>query len=217
MMRTTTILMAIAVVTVTIVSTQAGADSIWAKASPRMKDIYADDTARNVGDLLTIKIDEKSSLSRDTDRDMNKDTSRSANMAGTLNLGDIAGRNVASKSAHTFDFAKLDFASNSSNKFQGGSKVSADRSITDYITVTVEDVLPNGNLLVVGKRMRTIIGETQMLQISGVVRPNDIAFDNTINSSKVADFHLVWTTDSAEKNFTNPGWLGRIANFMNPF
>lgn len=210
-----TILMSAA--TILMMSHALMAGSIWARATERMKNVYADDTARSVGDLLTIKIDEKSAIARETSRNMGKTTSRKANMGGSLNLGDIIGQNVASLSAHVFDFPSLDYASSSESKMDGAVKVDADRSLTDEITVTVEDVLPNGALLVVGRRMRTVVGETQVLQVSGIVRPSDISYDNSVNSSKVADFHIVWKTHSHEDTYVNPGWLTRIGNILNPF
>jgi flagellar L-ring protein precursor FlgH len=116
-----------------------------------------------------------------------------------------------------FDFPKLDFTASGNNKFDGKANYDTDRSVIDQITVTVEDVLPNGNLIVLGKREREVAGDKQVITVSGILRPSDIKFTNTIGSSQVADFHIVYTNKGQENLFTNPGWLARILNFLNPF
>jgi flagellar L-ring protein precursor FlgH len=71
--------------------------------------------------------------------------------------------------------------------------------------------------VVLGSRTRDVAGDKQIIQISGIVRPEDITFDNTISSSRVANFHIVHKTIGRENRFTKPGWLGRLANLLNPF
>ena len=82
--------------------------------------------------------------------------------------------------------------------------------------MTVEDVLPNGNLVVIGMRERVVDGDGQTVQTSGIVRPSDIAFDNTVSSKKVADFKMVYKSRGQDSLFTRPGWLARILNALNP-
>jgi flagellar basal body L-ring protein FlgH len=60
-------------------------------------------------------------------------------------------------------------------------------------------------------------GDVQMICVSGIVRPSDITFANTVNSGQVADFRMVTVVGGTEGRFTNPGWLGRILNFLSPW
>jgi len=195
----------------------AGAVSIWELATERHKDVYRDDTARYVGDLLTIRINESAEMDRGTRREATKETTRAAAMNGTMTVGDVIGGFIKHIRGRIWDLPTIAANSTSTTELTGEVDVEADRTLTDTITVTVEDVLPNGNLLVIGKRMKTVLGETQILQVSGVVRPSDIAYANTVQSTQVADFHMVWMTQSPEKTYTNPGWMTAIANFINPF
>ena len=85
------------------------------------------------------------------------------------------------------------------------------------MTVTVVGVLPNGNLVVEGRRCRVITHETRVLVVSGVVRPLDIGPYNTVQSSFIADFQVVYEGKGPESSFTNQGWLGKIVNYVWPF
>jgi len=212
-MKSTTRLMIVALAAVTFAASVCQGGSIWARGNSRTRKLFSDDTARDIGDVLTIKIQEESKIETETTREMDKKTSRTGKMGGTLDLANVlwpVGKNI-------FDFPKLDFTSSSDTKFDGGADYDTDRSIADEITVVVEDVLPNGSLAVLGSRTRNIAGNKQIIEVSGIVRPSDVDFDNTVSSSRVANFHIVHRTTGQENRFTKPGWLGLIFNVLNPF
>jgi flagellar L-ring protein FlgH len=71
--------------------------------------------------------------------------------------------------------------------------------------------------VVVGTRMRDISGDKQTIQVSGIVRPSDISYDNTIRSEQVANFQLVSTSDGPTKDYTTPGWFSKFLGWMWPF
>lgn len=191
----------------------ASADSLWARGNQRTRAITTDDKAREIGDVITVVINERSTIANETSREMEKSDTRSGNMSGSLKLGDIGG----SLRDETFDFPEAEFESSSSNAFEGDAEYDSDRRVTDQITVVVQDVLPNGNMVVLGQRRREVAGDTQTVQISGIVRPSDVDFDNKVSSDRVADFRVVYKGAGQENNYTKPGWLGRAMNFLNPF
>lgn len=196
----------------------APAGSIWAKANaggavPR---VYEDDTARQVGDVLTIIINERSTIDNETKRSLDKKSDRSIDAAGNVNLGDIP--TWWGKRSHDgFTLPTVKAASSASTKFEGNADLEADRTQTDRVTVVVHDVLPNGNLVVLGCRQRNVHGDVQVIYLSGIVRPSDITFTNTVLSEQVADFNMVTLMKGPENRFTKPGWLGRILNFLSPW
>ena len=109
---------------------------------------------------------------------------------------------------------------NSANRqiyLQSIPKFDDTRNITDEITVVVEDVLPNGNLVVFGLREREVVGDSQMIEASGIIRPSDIKFDNTVNSEQVANFKFVLTNKGPSKTYNSVGWLGKIMDAFWPF
>jgi flagellar L-ring protein precursor FlgH len=189
------------------------AGSLWAKGSGRTRALFTDDTARQVGDVLTVVIEEKSVIENETSRSRDKTTSRTGKMDGTLDVANV----MFPVGEHIFDFPKMDFSSSSKTQFDGEADYDTDRSFSDEIPVVIEDVQPNGNLVLVGRRTRTVAGDTQVIEISGVVRPSDVTFSNTVKSTNVADFRIVHRTVGQDNGFVDPGWLGRFYNFINPY
>ncbi|MGA2092911.1 MAG: flagellar basal body L-ring protein FlgH [Sedimentisphaerales bacterium] len=177
------------------------AGSIWAKKNN--PNTYADDIARNVGDILTIRITEDSKVDNKAKRDLQKDTDRSNTFNGEI--GKFA------------DIGEFGLSAKSSNNLKSKADLKDERSFEDKITVTVVDVQPNGNLVVTGTRKRNISGDTQTIEVSGIVRTSDIAFDNTIKSEQVADFRIVSKNAGVAAPYTKPGWLGTIFDIIWPF
>jgi flagellar L-ring protein precursor FlgH len=179
------------------------AGSIWAKRDKNMRDLYADNVAHRIGDVLTIKVTENSKVDNKAKRDLQKDTSKS----NTFN-GEIGG---------FADIGEFGLSAESSNNLKGKADYKDERSFVDSITVVVVDVLPNGNLVVLGTRSREIAGDTQTIEVSGIVQPIDIAFDNTIVSQRVANFRIFTKNAGVAEPYTRQGWLGRIFDIIWPF
>jgi len=196
----------------------ARADSIWARATSRgaAPRVYEDDTARRVGDILTIIVNERSVVDHETKRANDKKSDRSITSAGTVHLRTLP-QWWGQKANDTFTLPDIKADSKASSKFEGNADFESERSLSDRITVTVHDVLPNGNLVVLGRRQRHVEGDLQMVCVSGIVRPSDITFANTVVSEQVAEFHMVTVVKGPETQFTKPGWLGRILNFLSPW
>jgi flagellar L-ring protein FlgH len=165
--------------------------------------MYTDDVARQIGDVLTISISENSTVDNKAKRDMKKDTDRSSSFNGQL--GNIA------------DIGDLGMEASSNNSLSGKADYKDERKFLDSITVVVTDILPNGNLVVTGQRKRDIAGDVQMIEISGIVRPSDIAFDNTVKSEQVAELKLLTKNSGISAPYTKPGWLGWLLNILWPF
>lgn len=214
-MKTCITLTVLTVTIALVVGSAAQGGSIWARGTRRTRELFSDDTAREVGDVLTLVIDEQSKIENETNRKMDKKTSRDASMKGRINLRTL--EDWLPVNWKIFDFPEVGFDSSSNTSFDGGADYDTDRSMSDQITVSVEDVQPNGNLVVLGRRTRTVAGDSQIIEISGIVRPSDIDFDNTVPSSKVADFHIIHRTTGRENRFVRPGWLSRFFNIINPF
>jgi len=181
----------------------AQADSIWAKRDKNMRAVYADDVARQIGDVLTITITENSTVDNKAKRDMKKETDRSTVFNGEL--GNFA------------DLGEFGMSAGSDNQLKSKADYKDERKFVDNITVIVVDILPNGNLVVLGTRNRDISGDTQTIEVSGIVRPSDISFDNKVKSERVADFHIVSKNGGVSAPYTKPGWLEGILNVVWPF
>lgn len=182
------------------------ADSIWAKKASDMRSLYADDVARNIGDILTVKISEASKVDNKAKRDLKKETDKSTTFNGELNIDHL----LPSMPGFTM-------AAKSTNELKGQADYTDERSFVDKITVVVVDILPNGNLVIMGTRDRNIAGDIQTVEVSGIVRPSDIAFDNTVMSEQIANFHVVARGFGVAEPYNRQGWLGRIFDIVWPF
>jgi len=185
----------------------ARAGSIWAKRHKDSKPLYADDKAWKVGDVLTIIINEDYKVDNKVNRKLNKSTSH--NLA-------FDGDNFTIEHLVP-SLPSMKIAASSSKSLEGKSDYKDERSFEDRMTVVVQDVQPNGNLVVLGTRTREVGGDRQIVQVSGIVRPSDILFDNTIRSERVANFMIVSLNDGVTGDYLEPGWLGKIFDFIWPF
>lgn len=186
------------------------AGSIWAKRDKNRRDIYADDVARNIGDVLTIQITEDSKIDNKAKRDLKKETDRSNTFNGELGITTPNHNLLPRMPGFTMD-------AESTNELKSKADYKDERSFVDRITVVVVDILPNRNLVVTGTRNRNIAGDIQIIEVGGIVRPSDIAFDNTVKSEQVADFHIVTKNAGVAAPYTRPGWLGTIFDIVWPF
>jgi len=193
----------------------ARAGSIYGKSPVGRRGMFSDDKASSVGDLLTIVISEKTKIDEKASRDMSKSDARDAAITGGSKFDLLRG--IDSATGKLFNLKHLDFETKADSKFAGSYKSGRETTIEDEITVVVEDVLPNGNLVILGKRTRQIDGETVVIQVSGIVRPRDISYANSIVSTRVGNYHLVHRRTGQSRDFTQPGWLARVLNFINPF
>jgi flagellar L-ring protein precursor FlgH len=184
------------------------ADSIWSKRDQNKKDLYADDVARYIGDILTITISEVSTVENKAKRTLSKETTRNQNFNGKVGiehiLPELPGVNFGTGATY-------------SNTLDGKADFKDEREFSDLISVVVIDIMPNGNLVVSGTRDRNIADDIQTIEVSGIVRPNDIASDNTIKSEQVANFSVVTRSKGVAAQYNRPNWLGRILDVIWPF
>lgn len=182
--------------------TVAHADSIWDRRDRRAAHLFEDNNARQVGDILTVAINESTEANEREERALGK-----TNAAGaTLGFRNAGGGSL-----------DMEFNSTGRRNFNGSAQLSSDRRFLDRITVTVVDVLPNGNLVIEGYRSRVVAGERRELRITGIVRPADIGAQNTVESRFVANFRISYRGHGPESRFVNQGWFSRMWNLLWPF
>jgi flagellar L-ring protein precursor FlgH len=97
---------------------------------------------------------------------------------------------------------------------KGDSKSGQSNSLTGSITVTVADVLPNGIIAVRGEKWLTLNTGDELVRIAGLVRADDIATDNTVSSTRVADARITYSGTGAFADASQPGWFDRF--FLSP-
>jgi flagellar L-ring protein FlgH len=206
-MKQRTTLFTITVITAWIVlSAGATAGSIWAKRGTNAKPLYADDKANKIGDLVTVIISEDHKVDSKVKRDLQRSSSQSLGFDGD----DIAVGSIS-------PLPDVTIKTGSDKSLSGKSDYKDERTIEDSITAVVEDIHPNGNLVVIGRRQREVNGDKQVIQVSGIIRPSDISYNNVVFSTQIADFQLVTLSDGVTEDYTKPGWLGKILDAIWPF
>ena len=166
--------------------------------------LFEDRRARYVGDTMTIGIAENTTASTKS----NTNASRASSI--TASVPTVAG--LPGKSLQG-----LDLSASSSNSLAGKGDAAANNVFTGSITVTVIEVLPNGNLLVSGEKQVSIGAGTEYIRLSGIVNPYFINAANTISSAQVADARIEYKEAGVISEAQVMGWLARFFMSVLPF
>lgn len=159
----------------------------------------SDQRARNVGDILTVLIQEQSSVQNEDRTERSNDTSLATRLeAFTLN----------DKTFKNNILPRLDVRKE--QDFNGQVRQNSNSIVRASIAVVVIDVQPNGNLVVAGARTVTFNDETRTLRISGLVRPLDVTPNNTVGSAQVADARIAISGEGANTRQITRGPVGQL-------
>jgi len=169
--------------------------------------LYGDRRARDVGDLLTITLQEATTASTTANTKTNKETNLSL---GTPTLFGapvtLGGKDILGASA------------SGSRDFNGQGNSAQSNRLQGSVTVTVVQRLPNGNLVVQGQKNLRLNQGDELVQVQGVVRQADITPDNSVPSSRVADARIVYGGRGPVAQSNAMGWLSRFFNSaLTPF
>ena len=189
--------------------------SLWEE---RSSSFYMDDTARRVNDIVTIEIDELS----DASQQVSTKTSRDSSILGSITkfLGSPLDFGLDNLWGKDDTGAKQPFepeiTSSAKSNHSGSGKITGSGKLIASITAKVIEVMPNGNLIIEGRKEVTIEKEKRFIILSGMVRPEDIEFDNTVSSSKVADARIEYTGAGVISDKQSPGIFHRIFDWVYP-
>jgi len=165
--------------------------------------------ARRVGDMLTIKLAEKT--------DAKKEATTATKKANTTTISNptILGSTPQFSAPGFLPLANnndntLAFGLSSASDFSGEGESEQNNELTGDITVTVIEVLANGYLVIRGEKRIGINQGNEYVRVSGIVRPTDIDSDNTVLSTRLADPTIVYVGDGAVADSNSIGWLAKF-------
>ncbi len=164
--------------------------------SSRNHNLYGDTVALNVGDVLTVKLEESTRASKNAETSITKDQDISLPEPGILGLSNL---NVATNI-------------NQERDFEGQAEADQSNSLAGSITVTVTEVLPNGVLHIRGEKWLSLTNGDEYIRLTGLVRPQDIAPDNTVASNRIADARFAYGGTGDFDQANQMGWLSRFFN-----
>ncbi len=182
--------------------------SLW-KGPGKSNTLFLDQRAGAVGDILTVRIVEVSTASEKATTDTNRSTNMEAGISNLMGL-------ETSMFPSNVNPAKMVGAKTGSD-FQGEGETTRTGSLSATITARIVDVLPNGNLAVEGKRELYVNNEKKEILVQGIVRQKDIAYDNSILSTQIADAKIIYTGIGVIGEKQSPGWLARMLDTVWPF
>lgn len=191
-----------------IVSNNLQAESIWKKRVTLNTNLFNDNRARGIGDIVTVQINESTEITGVEDSSAENKKSHSVNIDTTnfftKPLGDTSGY-------------LPNFSADTNHSFNGKGAYESNRNISLELTAVVTEILANGNLIIEGNRDVNINGEKYNIKVSGIVRPIDISIDNVIQSSSIANANITLEGKGFLTRAGKRGWWNRIYEAMWPF
>lgn len=182
---------------------QAPNGSLW-REDVRMVSLFETPKAREVGNILTVRIVESSSAKNSATTTTGRDSSISGGIDQFFTLEDYI-------TPYTQVSGSL------SSDFEGNGSTDRSGRLMATITVRVVAVLPDGNLKIAGSREVAVNNEKQLIVLTGLVRPEDIDHTNTVLSTDISDARIAYSGIGIVNDRQRPGWMMRTLDAIWPF
>ena len=183
------------------------ANSLWRNGS---RAFFRDQRASRIGDLLTVTVNitDKANIANETQRSRSsKEDSGITDFVGSKTLGVQAQKILPGRILTADSTASTD----------GKGSVTRQEALQTSVAAVVTQVLPNGNLVVEGKQEIRVNFEIRELIVAGIVRPEDIQSDNTIDSSKIAQARIAYGGRGQITDVQQPRYGQQVTDILLPF
>lgn len=170
------------------------------RASGGGLDLFSDRTAREVGDILTVVLQESTQSQKSSNIDISKDSD--------VNLGEV---NLLGRALTASGYG-LSANASANRDFSGEADADQSNNLSGNISVTVVNVWPNGTLEIRGEKWMTLNRGDEYIRISGLVRPEDIQPNNQVLSTHVANARIAYAGSGSLADSQSMGWLSRFFN-----
>ena len=182
-------------------------NSLW-KTGARA--FFKDQRARQIGDILTVKVDVADSAR------INNQTNRSRTGTDSMGLTGVVGSNLVKALPNGVSGSTvLDHESGSAS--EGRGSVNRSEQLVTNVAAVVTQTLPNGNLVVEGRQEVRVNFEVRELIVAGIIRPEDIASDNTIESTKIAEARISYGGRGQITDVQQPRYGQQLLDVILPF
>jgi flagellar L-ring protein precursor FlgH len=183
------------------------AGSLWTESRGGL---FQDNKGRTVGDIITVVIVENASASKEATTETDRTSSMSAGITNVFGLERQIG-SMTGLDPSTLVDAKA------TNDFSGGGKTERKENLVATLTTQVVEVQPNGNLRIEGNKTVTVNSETQIVKLSGLVRPSDVSPRNLVDSKNILNARIAYVGDGVISDKQQQGWLVRALDQVWPF
>ena len=158
-----------------------------------------------VGDIITVLLNEQTQAARTQNSEINRDSKNTLPSGFNTQIGKMS--------------PFLNGIDVNNNAIDSKSKGTADQqaSLVGSIAVTVVEILANGNLLVKGEKKLGLAEGTEVIQVSGIIRPEDVGPNSTVQSRRLANAQIAYRGSGDLANAARPGWGTRLMHSLWPF
>ena len=175
-------------------------------------DLYADSRAKRIGDIVLVRIVETSKANKEA----NTKTQRTSSATG--GIGALFGFETwLADNNHRFSPSLTELQASLTNDFEGKAKTDRKSNVTATISARVIDITTDGNLNIRGYQEVKVNDETQHIILSGIIRPQDVAQDNSVLSTHLADARIEYSGQGTLGDKQRPGWFARALDSVWPF
>lgn len=184
-------------------------NSLW--QSDRVT-FFKDQRANNIGDIITVMIDIKDEATVDNETERSRTGGAEAGLGALLGY-EQALNQVLPEAVSNSNLAQFD--SNTTHK--GTGSIEREDEIKMRMAALITQTLPNGNLVIHGKQEVLVNFEKRILQIDGVIRPQDISVDNTVNYDQIAEARIVYGGEGQITDMQQPAYGQQLYDVVFPF
>lgn len=196
------------------ISIQSGMNSLWQTGS---KSFFKDQRARRIGDLITINIDINNKESTSVTPSISRESlmnSTAKNLLGLqTNMERLLNTSVKTTKGNNNEYLNT----KSKPEHKGSGKYDIEDKINFQVSATVIQVLPNGNMVVMGRSEIKLLHEVREIEVRGIIRPSDVKANNSIESNKVAELRILYTGHGDISDVAEQPWGNQILNKVMPF
>jgi flagellar L-ring protein precursor FlgH len=182
------------------------ADSLWTKSQTRS--VFDNQRSFSVGDLVTVRISAESTAVQEAGTTTRKSSNINANFFDTFDQYSLnANANDSLRKMQNYRLGGND-------SYSGVGQTTRKSKVEAIVSCTVTRVLPNGHLVINGERLVDVNNDSEIIQISGIVRPNDISAANSVESHQIAQFAISLRGKGVVHSKQTPGFLSNFFNWV---
>jgi len=180
--------------------------ALWRNGS---RAFFKDQRAAQVGDIVTVLVNMTDSANLKNVTSANRDSAESAGMPNFFGMEKLLPKTIV-------DPSKL-LSISSGNNNNGTGQIQRNEAVTLRLAGVITQVLPNGNLVVAARQEFRVNSELRELQVSGVIRPQDIASDNTVQHDRMAEARISYGGRGQLMDVQKPRWGQQVMDVLLPF
>jgi flagellar L-ring protein precursor FlgH len=184
-------------------------NSLW---RPGARAFFRDQRAGDVGDIMTIKLSISDSAKLDNKTTRKRDDSEGGNITNLFGLEGEFSKHLPNAIDPTAT-VNLGTAHNTS----GDGEINRSEAISILVAAVITQVLPNGNFVIFGRQEIKVNAEMREVMVTGVVRPEDIDYTNTISHEKVAELRVAYGGRGTLSEIQTPRWGTQLIDIVFPF